>query len=223
MNSVNYLLILSAGRGIGLDGFHKLNLVAPSTNETILDRYRRQISANTTVVVGYRAPEIMSNYSELNFIYNYSWFETGSAFSAALGLRNVPVIVLPSDLFLDDAAALAISQTTGNVLFTSDTENRPTAAVNVSTSDGSVTEIYSGPKRHGDDTEFKGITRIEDHELLKLVVETCEANPSCSFSECLSHHKEHFRVAEIFGRVTEINTVEEYMEFYEKDRRQDET
>ena len=217
MNSFNTLLILSAGRGIGLDGFHKLNIVAPSTGETILARYRRQLSEDVTIVVGYRAPEIMARYPRLHFIYNYSWFETGSAFSAALGLKKVPVIVVPSDLFLDEAAAKTVRTATGNVIFTSDTENRPIAAVNVSSEANAITEIYSGPKRHGDDVEFKGIIRIEDAELLSAFAASCEARPSLALSDCLEMHKESFRAIDIGGQITEINTIEEYMEFFKKD------
>ena len=217
MSSANALLILSAGRGIGLDGFHKLNLVAPSTGETILERYRRQLSKDTFIVVGYRAPELMSLYPKLQYSYNYRWFETGSAFSAAIGLKKVPVIVVPSDLFLDEAAAEAVRGAAGNVIFTSNTENRPSKAVNISTEGGAVTEIYSGPKRHGDDVEFKGIVRIEDLDLLTALAASCEANPSMAFSDCLAMHKEAFRAVDTGGLVTEINAVEDYMEFFNKD------
>ena len=220
MISGNSLLILSAGRGIGLDGFHKLNLVAPSTEETILARYRRQLSEDATIVVGYRAPELMARYPCLDYVYNYNWFETGSAFSAAVGLRKGPVIVLPSDLFLEEAAAETIRTATGNVIFTSSTENRLKKAANVSTEGNAVTDIYNGPKRHGDDAEFKGIVRIEDSDLRKVLVASCEANPSAAFSDCLAMHKEAFRAVDTGGDVVEINAVEEYMEFFEKDRAQ---
>ncbi len=217
MSSANSLLILSAGRGIGLDGFHKLNLVSPSTEETILQRYRRQLSEDATVVVGYRAPELMARHPKLKYEYNYSWFETGSAFSAAIGLKSVPVIVVPSDLFLDDEAAAVIRAATGNVIFTSNTENRSKKAVNVNTQGDAVTEIYCGPKRHGDDPEFKGIVRIEDPALLEALVKTCHANPSAAFSDCLDMHKEHFKTQDAKGSIYEINLVEEYMEFFQMD------
>lgn len=217
MNSADDLLILSAGRGIGLDGFHKLKLVAPSTGETILDRYRRQISANISIVIGYRAPELMSLYPNLHYFYNHNWFESGSAFSAAIGLRGVPVIVVPSDLFLDESAAEMLRSTTGNVIFTSDTENRKLNSINVSTRSGAVSRIYTGPKRHGDDVEFKGIVRIESLELLNALVASCEDNPSMAFSECLEMHKEDFCAVDIGGAVTEINTVEDYIDFFDKD------
>ena len=217
MSSCKSLLILAAGRGIGLDGFHKLNLVAPSTGETILARYRRQLSEDITVVVGYRAPELMARYPYLSYRYNHHWFETGSAFSAAVGLEKVPVVLVPSDLFLDEAAAETVRTAIGNVIFTCDTENRSMNAVNVCAEDDSITEIYTGPKRRGDDAEFKGIVRIEDVELLDMLAQSCEANPSSPFSDCLAIHKAAFRVVDIGGVVNEINAVEEYMEFFQGD------
>ena len=218
MSSNNSLLILSAGRGIGLDGFHKLNLVSPSSGETVLERYRRQLGDDTTIVVGYRAPELMSQYPNLEFVYNYNWFETGSAFSAGLVLKSCPVIVVPSDLFLDDAAAEVIATASGNVVFTCETENRPKNAINVATKDGAISEIYSGPKRNGTDAEFKGVVRIEDDKVLEAIVRDCEANPSLAFSDVLSMHKEVFKVKDSVGRVVEINFVEEYVEFFQADR-----
>jgi hypothetical protein len=218
MNSANSLLILSAGRGIGLDGFHKLNLVAPSTGETILARYLRQLSAAVTVVVGYRAPEMMAQHPSLNYVYNHSWFETGSAFSAGMGLSKAPVIVVPSDLFLDEAAAKGVSTATGNVIFASSTENRPQNSVNIEMDGDTVVDIYTGPKRHGGDPEFKGIVRIEDLDLLEALVKTCEANPAAPFSDCLNLHRQSFRAVVLDGEVTEINAVAEYVEFFNRDR-----
>jgi choline kinase len=217
MSSDNRLLVLSAGRGIGLDGFHKLNLVSPSTKETIITRYLRQISKDVTVVVGYRAPEIIAHYPDLRFVYNYRWFETGSAFSAALGLRKAPVIVVPSDLFLDEHAAKKVRSSTGNVIFTANTENRLKNAVNVCSQSSKIVEMYSGPMRRGEDAEYKGIVRIEDDNLLCDLRATCEANSSLAFSDCLNMHKEMFQTMDVDGEIAEINTVEEYIDFFNKD------
>jgi hypothetical protein len=159
----------------------------------------------------------MSLHPKLKYLYNHRWFETGSAFSAAIGLKKVPVIVVPSDLFLDEVAAETVRGATGNVIFTSNTENRPSKAVNVSIEGSAVTEIYSGPKRHGDDVEFKGIVRIEDLDLLSTLVVSCEANPSMAFCDCLAMYKEAFRAVDTGGVVNEINAVEDYMEFFNKD------
>lgn len=217
MNFAN-LLILAAGRGIGLDGFHKLNLVSPSDKRTVLARYRQQICDSVTIVVGYRAPEIMSKYPDLSYAHNYRWFETGSSFSASLGLDKSPVIVLPSDLFLDEQAAEIVRGSSGNVIFTSRTENRPQTAVNVQSSDGRILDVYQGPKRRGEDTEFRGIVRIEDADLLNKVRETCVQNESGAFFESLLPHIDQFEEQDLQGEVWEINSVEDYMEFFQADR-----
>ena len=147
MNYSNSLLVLSAGRGIGLDGFNKLNLVSPSTGETILDRYNRQLGKNITIVTGYRAPEIMSCYPKFKFVYNYVWYETGSAFSAALGLKNEPTVIVPSDLFIGDDEAETISNASGNVIFTFKSENRAMGAVNITIKEKNILDIYEDPKK----------------------------------------------------------------------------
>lgn len=212
------LLILAAGRGIGLDGFHKLNLVSPSDGRTILARYRQQLCAQVTIVVGYRAPEIMSQNPDIAYVHNYRWFETGSSFSAGLGLSEAPVVVTPSDLFLDERAADVVRHSSGNVIFTSKTENRPQSAVNVSASGGRITEIYQGPKRRGDDTEFRGIVRIEDGDLLRSLAEACLKNESGAFFESLVNFVDRFDERDLEGDVREINTIEDYMEFFHADQ-----
>lgn len=223
MSSKTRLLILSAGRGIGLDGYHKLKLVAPSSGETILDMYKRHFGGHITVVVGYRAPELMAENPDLGFCYNYNWFETGSAFSAHLGLAALnagePVLVVPSDLFISDEAARQINAAEGNVIFTRDTENRDMNAVNVAQNpDGTIASVYSGPKRGGDDDQFCGIAKIADADLRRSLSASCEEHPSLAFSECLDMHRDQFRAVRLNGWLSEINSVEDYMEFFESDR-----
>jgi hypothetical protein len=208
------ILVLAAGRGIGLDGFNKLNLVCPSSRETVLERYMRQLSKDVSIVVGYRAPEIISKYPNLNYAYNYKWYETGSAFSASLGLHQTPIIVLPSDLFLSEMAAETIRNATGDVIFTSATENRPTNAVNVVVNKRKVVGIYEGPKRQGADQEFKGIVRIETDECMSALRSTCECNPALALSDCLGLHAAKFQAIDIGGAVSEINSVEDYMDYF---------
>jgi hypothetical protein len=219
MTSDNQLLVLAAGRGIGLDGFHKLNLVSPSDGRTILARYQQQLSTDVTIVVGYRAPEIMSQHPDLAYVYNYRWFETGSSYSAGLGLSRAPVIVTPSDLFLDERAAEIVRMSSGNVLFTSRTENRPQAAVNVSSDAGRILDVYQGPKRRGQDTEFRGIVRVEDSDLLSSLADACLSKASNAFFEAIVPFIDQFREVDLEGDVREINSVDDYMEFFNADRR----
>lgn len=219
MNYSNSLLVLSAGRGIGLDGFNKLNLVSPSTGETILDRYNRQLGKNITIVTGYRAPEIMSCYPKFKFVYNYVWYETGSAFSAALGLKNEPTVIVPSDLFIGDDEAETISNASGNVIFTFKSENRAMGAVNITIKEKNILDIYEGPKRNGDDHVFSGIVRVEDKTVIKQLIELGNECPSESFIECVSKLKHHFTGIELLQPITEINSVEEYDQFFREDQK----
>ncbi len=211
MSSSEKLLILSAGRGVGLDGFHKLNLVSPDTKETTLARYMRQFGDEVTVVVGYRAAELISTYPDLDYAYNYAWFETGSAFSAHIGLGTAPVTIVPSDLFITDAVAAEISAAEGNVIFMVNTENRAINAVNVCCDGPDIVDLYKGPKRSGNDAEFIGVVKIADQKVADEAARICEENPGDFFIECIAKMKGTFTAHLLSGGVTEINTIEDYL------------
>jgi len=210
------ILILSAGRGMGLDGFHKLKLVIPRTGETILDRYSRQFGTNISAVVGYRAAELMSSYPNFNYKYNYSWFETGSAFSAFIGMDVTPVTILPSDLIIEDDIAQIINDSTGNVIFVKDSENRSESSVNITEKNKKIVEIFRGPKKSGNDKEFSGIIKISDKNLLLKISEQCEKNPTLFFIECIKNFKELFTVIHLDYGITEINTIADYFSVIQK-------
>lgn len=215
MNFVNRagVLVLAAGRGVGLDGFSKLRLTSPGARETVLDRYLRQFGADMSVVIGYRGAEVAASYPELRYRYNASWFETGSAYSAHVGLTDAPVTILPSDLFVSEVAAEIVNGALGNAIFAINTENRNANAVNIRSEGSLVAEVYMGPKRSGSDPEFAGIVKIADSETLALVSESCLQNPAISLIECVAMHKERFRLNILEGGVTEVNTIEDYLAF----------
>ena len=68
--SLNNICVLAAGRGIGIDGFHKLNLASRATGETILERYQRQLGEDLHLIIGYKAAELMSLNPRFNYTYN---------------------------------------------------------------------------------------------------------------------------------------------------------
>jgi hypothetical protein len=215
MNSANggEVLVLAAGRGVGLDGFSKLRLTSPHSKETVLDRYLRQFGNSVSVVIGYRGAEVAANYPALRYRYNASWFETGSAYSAHVGLADAPVTVLPSDLFVSDEAAGIVNAAVGNTIFAINTENRHANAVNIRSEGSVIAEVYMGPKRSGSDPEFAGVVKIADSETLALVSESCLQNPAISLIECVAMHKERFRLSLLEGGVTEVNTIEDYLSY----------
>ena len=211
MTSSEKLLILSAGRGIGLDGFHKLNLVSPETKETTLNRYMRQFGKNVTIVVGYRAAELISTYPDLDYVYNYAWFETGSAFSAHLGLSKAPVTVVPSDLFISDEVANMISAMEDNAIYMINTENRGPNSINISYTNNCIVDIYQGSRKSGDDAEFCGIVKIVGQKILDEVSISCQEHSPDFFIESLVRHKENFKPCLLPDGVLEINTIEDYL------------
>lgn len=215
MSSDNTLLILSAGRGIGIDGFHKLKLVDPGTEETLLGRYIRQFGERVTIVVGYHAAELMSSFPQYDYAYNHAWFETGSAFSAHIGLDKAPVLIVPSDLVISDEAVEEIQAQSGNAIFSRNTENRGINSVNVSCEGRRITEVYRGPKRSGGDPEFCGIVKITDQETVDLLSKTCEENPELFLIECVGMLAERFEHHQLDGALQEINTIDDYFTMFE--------
>ena len=126
--SSNSILVLAAGRGLSMDGIHKLKLTVPGHCESIKERLNRQFHGVLTIVVGYRAAELISQWPDQNYVYNSRWFETGSAASAAMGLRSVVdeggITVLPSDLIFSESIASMINSESRDAIFLCNTENR---------------------------------------------------------------------------------------------------
>jgi CTP:molybdopterin cytidylyltransferase MocA len=118
------LIVLAAGEGLQLDGFNKALIRHPRTRERVLDQYLRLFGASkVTVVVGYRAIEIMHRYPQLHYVYNSSWRLTGNAYSLGLALDASPCFVLSADFFLDEAVIDRMRSATPNaVIAASDPE-----------------------------------------------------------------------------------------------------
>ena len=63
------VIILAAGQAVQLDGYNKLLIKDPSTKKTILDMYLEAFQGHdVTIVLGYRAINVMHEYGDLNYI-----------------------------------------------------------------------------------------------------------------------------------------------------------
>ena len=94
-------IILAAGQSVHLDGYHQLLVRDPKTENTILDGYIDIFGEkNITVIVGFRAIEIISKYPNLNYIYNKDWAVTNNSGSLGLIDNAEPGYVLSSDFFI---------------------------------------------------------------------------------------------------------------------------
>lgn len=164
------VIVLAAGEGLQLDGFTKALIRHPETGEPVIEQYLRLFAGHElTVVVGYRAIELMQRYPRLRYVYNHNWRLTGNAYSLALALDERPALVLSSDLFLADAIAERVLAGPRNLVLTRNRENRPQNGLNLQLSaDGTVTRVYRGTPETPQDPEAPGIFKISDPTLLRL-------------------------------------------------------
>lgn len=218
--SSNKILVLAAGRGLSMDGIHKLKLTVPGSSETIKERIIRQFQEELSIVVGYRAAELISEWPDQNFIYNHHWFETGSAISAALGLRSMAeadgVTIIPSDLIFSNEIAKIINEEVEDTIFLCNTENRSKASVNVKLHEGKIIGHYRGAKRDSRDLEAIGVAKLSNKESIRVVANKCENDNSLYFVEGLLNSDLSLKALELPFDYFEINSVEDYYQLWKK-------
>lgn len=164
------VIVLAAGEGLQLDGFTKALIRHPATGEPVIEQYLRLFAGyELTMVVGYRAIELMHRYPRLHYVYNHNWRLTGNAYSLALALDERPALVLSSDLFMADAIARRLIEGPPNLVLTRQRENRPQNGLNLKLNrDGTLARVYRGTPESPHDPEAPGIFKISDPTLLRL-------------------------------------------------------
>ena len=216
-------IILAAGQGFQLDGFNKLLLQDPISGVRIIDQYLELFSdTDITVVVGYKAIEVMQRYPDLDYVYNFDWKMTNNSYSTALALSEESCYVISCDLFFDEGIANLLAEAGGNCILTERTENRQLNALNCSIcDDGQIEELYQGDVRKAEDPEAVGIYKISDAGLLRAWKKRCMQHSNLFAGQNLP-----FDIVPIYAvdkglnRFDEINTVMDYMQVLENRRRQ---
>lgn len=171
------LIILAAGQGFKLDGINKLFIKDPRTKETVIERYIRYFKKyKITVVVGYRATEIMCEYPELDYVYNDRWRTTGNSYGLGLALDDEPCIVVSSDLFFDEDMVKLIEDSPDNCVFVSNPENKELNTLRCKMKGKDIEEIYMGNGKNIDPITL-GIYKIKDKSLLREWKRENFANP----------------------------------------------
>lgn len=107
-----HFVILAAGMGTRLGKPHPKCLTVLDNGETIMERQIRNIRSafgsdtDITVVVGYKAEQIVETFPDVNFIYNESYDVTNTSKSLLRALKNVPhkngVVWMNGDVVFDD-------------------------------------------------------------------------------------------------------------------------
>lgn len=211
-------IILAGGQGFQLDGFNKLLLRDPRSGEKIIDQFLRLFDkTELTVVLGYKAIEVMQRYPKLNYVYNPDWKVTNNSYSFGLAVSEEPCYVVSCDLFIDEGIVRILDQAEPNCILTENRDNRQLNALHCSVADDRrITEIYQGDVHKKEDPEAIGIYKISDKQLLRDWKKKCMLHSNLFAGQNLS-----FSICPIYSvdkgncRFDEINTVMDYMRVLE--------
>ena len=221
MRNLNNILVLAAGRGLSMDGIHKLKLLVPNTEDTIKSHIENHFPGSLSLVAGYRAAELISEWPKVNFFYNNRWYETGSSESARIGLLSLsdslPITIMPCDIIFTKKASKIINSCNSDSIFLVNTENRSSNALNVIVNGDKIVDCYRGPKKDGSHLEATGISKIFSNDKLETIIENCSNNPNNFFIETIIKSSCEFDWLDITNEVNEINTTEEYFELWNKE------
>ena len=215
------VIVLAAGQGYHLDGFNKLLLKHPITNERIIESYIRLFGRdNLHFVLGYRAINVIHNYSNLNYIYNSDWAIANNSLSLSIVLDETPCIVLSGDLFLDDSLVEKILKGPPNLTVTKNNDARSSSSLNIIKNNSSIiSEIYQGKLKNPRDLEAMGIYKICDESLLKSWKKKCLKNKNLFVGQNLDFSKSNIYSLEIFGNdLFEINHPDDYLRYLDSQR-----
>ena len=212
-------IILAAGQGFQLDGCVKLLIRDPQSGERIIDQFIKIFSkTKITVVVGYKAIDIMQRYPDLNYVFNSDWKITNNSYSLGLALNDEPCYVVSSDLFIAPEIIKILEDAEPNCILTENRENRELNSLNCKiVKNRQIDEIYQGPRRNINDPEAIGVYKISDKDLLQSWKKNClrygnlfaGQNWRFDMSCVYSVDKENYRL-------DEINTVFDYLNLIEK-------
>ena len=173
------VIVLAAGQGFRLDGFHKLRIRDPRSGKPLLQHLRDLFAGHDmTVVLGYQAISVMNDFPDVDYVYNEHWSITGNSYSLSLALDDRPAVVVSGDLFFDADLVELIEGAPGDAVLVQRSENKQAHSVRC-TSDGQrVTDLYLGEPRKPTDTETIGIYKASNPSLLRAWKRACAQNRS---------------------------------------------
>lgn len=222
MSDVARAIVLAAGRGHQLDGATKILIRHPATGRTILDHLIDAFAGKRiTVVVGFRAIQIMEQYPQLDYVINSDWAVTNNAMSLGLALDGEPAYVTSGDIFFDHALIAELDRAAPNLALTETRDNRTLTAIHcVLRDDGSIAETYQGPVKDTLHPEAIGLFKITDEELLRRWKHLCIRHGNLFVGQTLPC--DGAAVASVprgNHPFVEINTPADYLRFLDEQRR----
>lgn len=210
------IIVLAAGQDGILDGMIKCLIRHPEDGKTILEYVVEAADGiPVSVVVGYKAIEIIERYPGLDYVINSEWAVTNNAYSLGLALDETPCIVMPGDIFINRSTILALMAGPENCALVSARENRGIRAISAELNGERISVTYTGQLRDPGDMELLGLFKITSPALLAEWKKNCLAHSNRFCGETLPLATQlpgvqALRIKESCG-YDEINTVADYL------------
>ena len=209
------VIVLAAGQATQLDGFNKLLIKHPKTRKTIIETLSESFSGmEMTLVLGYRAINVMHEYPFLNYIYNHDGAISNSSYSLSIAMEEYePCFVVSGDLFISKDLVKSMMDGPENLVATLQNESRSLNALNVSHENNQINDIYQGKLRDTSDPEAVGIYKISSRNLLKRWKQNCSKYTNLFIGQNLIiDNDEEIFMHDINGfEFSEINTPEDFI------------
>lgn len=223
MSQVDQVIILAAGRGGQADGMAKCLIRHPRTGKTVIDHAITAFQGKKiTVVVGFRAIQVMDHYPELNFAINENWVGTGNAASLACALSDEPTYVVQGDVFLSEDLVAELEVIEHDFALTSNRENRiPQAIHGVLDEKQNITSAYQGRIRDQANPELLGLFRVSTPEALDVWRRNSRNHSQMFASTTFPFSEFPIRAHDLSGHeYPEINTPSDYLRLIKESRDQ---
>jgi len=221
VSGVNHVIILAAGKSLQLDGVSKAMIRHPVSGRTILEYAIEAFAGKRiTVVVGFRAIQIMQAYPQLHYVHNPDWALTSNAMSLGLALDGEPAYVVSGDIFIAPELIQRLDQAAPDLVLVSDREKRSLSAIHCVLDDAQhVVETYQGPVRSMAHPESVGIFKISNPALLRAWQRRCIEHSNLFAGQLLPCDLAPVAVEKLGDELFhEINTPVDYLELIEASR-----
>lgn len=219
--SVDRAIILAAGQSLQLDGVNKVLIRHPRTGKSILEHAMKAFSGKRiTVVVGFRAIQIMELFPQLDYVINPDWALTNNAMSLGLALTDEPAYVVSGDILFDRSLIEELDRAAADLALTENRENRSLTAINCVLDDGNaVQETYQGPIRDMRHPEAIGLFKISSAAVLREWRQRSVRHGNLFVGQTLPTHLAAI-TAHAVGRhaFDEINTAADYWRLVQRMR-----
>lgn len=209
------VIVLAAGKSIHIDGIPKILIRHPHTGKTILQHYIEAFRGkDITVVVGFRAIQIMEKYPQLNFIINQNWAMTNNAMSLALALTEDPTYVIPGDIFIEKQLINELDKRGPNIALGKRHENRKIASTHCSLKKCNIiSKTYQGLIQDPRHPELLGLFKISCPRALRYWKQKSQYYDNLFSSQTLPCEYVDIEYMDLGNRLfAEINTPLDYLQ-----------